>query len=142
MQEHTHQKAPEKKDAMYTIRQLIMSTQETIENNIRDVFYIGEKVAMIEEKGLLIPKKHEIGRCYRGDFVLKNKTEAIQLLQKKHLQLPSKYNETDFFVYNEKTREINPFKKWDCLMYPGGYVTFDGKEYIIVDDNGNEIKRF
>jgi hypothetical protein len=49
---------------------------------------------------------------------------------------------SDFFVYNERTEELVPFKKDDCMLYDSGYLKFDGNNYCSYDDNGNEVGNF
>ena len=58
------------------------------------------------------------------------------------MKLAKKHTQSDFFVYNEKTGELVPFKTHDYLMYDRGYVYFDGKKYVSCDDNGNEVSNF
>ncbi len=43
----------------------------------------------------------------------------------------------EFFIQNTKTQETVPFTPHDCLLLPQGYVTYDGKVYMLYDDQGN-----
>ena len=137
---------------------IIMSTKELMNIStdktgaqILDNFYIWEKTETIDEPQPHIPEKKDIGRCYRKEFVLKSRKETKELIKRKYNKKPAKLKEAnlrfknqkaDFFVYNEGTGEMEPFKKNDYLMYPGGYIVFDGKDYVSYDDPGNEIGRF
>ena len=109
------------------VEQVIKATNPQLE----EILYIAADVA--------IPKKNTIERCYRTDFTLKTKKEAKELIKNKHAIFSMRNKENDFFVYNEKTEELLPFKKNDYLIYEHGYFTFDGTNYISYDDNGNEI---
>jgi hypothetical protein len=55
-----------------------------------------------------------------------------------------KNQHADFFVYNNRTEELLPFKKNDFMIYENGsgYLRFDWTSYISYDDNGIEIWRF
>lgn len=109
------------------IGELIKVTNEELE----DTLYIAEDTH--------IPEKKDIARCYRSDFELKTKEEVKILVKEKKTRICHKQENSDFFVYNEKVRELLPFKKNDYLMYEHGYLTFDGTHYISYDDDGNEI---
>jgi len=102
------------------IQELITITNGELE----DILYIGEKTS---------------GRNYRSDFTFKTKAEVVALHKKNTTKISTKDKAGDFFVYNERTGEIVPFKKNDYLMYDRGYATFDGKKYLSYDDNGNEL---
>lgn len=81
-------------------------------------------------------------RNYRSEFTFKTKKE-VEALSKNHKTKSSHKNiKSDFFVYNERTGETTPFQKNSYLIYDRGYFTFDGKQYISCDDNGNEIQKF
>ncbi|MEI7563994.1 MAG: hypothetical protein WCJ39_10625 [bacterium] len=64
-------------------------------------------------------------------------------MKEKPIVLSPRYKNFDFFVYNERTNEMVPFKKNDVMMFDHGegYLTFDGKNYIYYDDNGCEKGR-
>ncbi len=125
-QESSHDKAYH----ITNVEELIAVTNDQLE----DILYIADDV--------FIPEKKNIGRCYRSDFKLKTKAEAKELIRNKKARFSNKNKDTDFFVYNERTKELIPFKKNDYLIYDRGYFTFDGKDYFSYDDNGNEIWRF
>lgn len=80
---------------------------------------------------------------YWTDFTLKTKKEAEKLMDEKPIVLSPNYKNYDFFVYNERTNELVPFKKNDFMMFDhgDGYLTFDGMSYIYYDDNGYEKSR-
>lgn len=104
-------------------------------DNLGDTMYIGER------DGQFIPEKKNIGRCYRTDFTLKTKKEAQKILDEKAILISPQYKNSDFFVYNERTNEMVPFKKNDFIMFDHGewYLTFDGTSYIYYDDNGYKV---
>lgn len=96
--------------------------------DIKDLFYIGDKL--------------QGGRNYRWDFSFKTKEEAEKLVKNTKAKIIHKDKISDFFVYNERTEELVPFKKDDCMLYDSGYLKFDGKEYLSYDDIGNEVWKF
>ncbi len=102
-----------------TLQELIILTNSELE----DVLYIGEKLC---------------GRNYRSDFTFKTKAEVVALSKKNKANI----KESDFFVYNERTGETVPFKKNDYMLYDRWYFSFDGKNYVSYDDNGNEVGNF
>ena len=104
------------------IQELIMVTNSELE----DILYIGKKID---------------GRHCWSDFTFKTKEEASTLSKNNKIKV-SKNKDSDFFVYNERTEELVPFKKNDYLMYDRGYVAFDGEKYLSYDDNGNEVGDF
>ncbi|MCX6823953.1 MAG: hypothetical protein NT085_02405 [candidate division SR1 bacterium] len=110
-------------------------------DNLGETIYIGARDTV--EKKSFIPEKKDIGRMYWTDFTLKTKKEAQKLIDKKSIVLSPKYKNYDFYVYNERTNEIVPFKKNDFMMFDhgDGYLTFDGTSYIYYDDNGYEKSR-
>ncbi len=115
----------------------VVSTEEIItvtNDQVGDVLYISEKIHMPETK--------DIKRVYRSDFELKSRKDAEELVKQKKAIFYHKDKESDFFVYNEKAGELIAFKKNDYLIYPQGYLTFDGRDYISYDDLGDEIGRF
>ncbi|MEI7557604.1 MAG: hypothetical protein WCJ45_01860 [bacterium] len=125
---HKHEKGAEKYiSGINTVRELIRATNSQLE----DTLYIADEV--------FIPAKKNIARCYRSDFTLKTKKEAEALAEEHKITISDKLTKSDFFVYNEKTGELVPFKKNDYLMYDRGYFTFDGSDYFSYDDNGKEI---
>lgn len=103
-------------------------------DQLEDTFYIADDI--------FVPEKKNIARCYRSDFKLKTREEAQKTVNKNPVLISPKYKDTDFFVYNERTDELVPFKKNDYLIYEHGYFTFDGTDYISYDDNGHEIWKF
>lgn len=103
-----------------TVEEVIAVTNTQLE----DLLYIGKKNS---------------GHNYRSDFTFKTKEEAKILIKENQAIISSKDKTSDFFVYNERTKELLPFKKDDYLLYDRGYLTFDGTNYISYDDNGNEI---
>lgn len=105
------------------IQELITITNGELE----DILYIGKK---------------EEGRNCWSDFSFKTKEETIQLNKENKMKLSKKNTQSDFFVYNERTGELVPFKTHDYLMYDRGYVYFDGRKYVSCDDNGNEVNNF
>lgn len=114
-----------------TVKDISTDTNE----NLHDSMYIWEHIFLQDKKS--------IGRCYRPDFSLKSREEVQKISNKKNIVLSPRYKHADFFVYNERTDEIVPFKKNDVLIYENGsgYLTFDGKNYLYYDDNGIEIWR-
>lgn len=86
-----------------------------------------------------VPEKKDARHCYRSDFTLKTQKEATALAKQHKKKTTTK---SDFFVFNERTKDILPFKKNDYLIYEHGYFTYDGKSYLSYDDNGKEIGRF
>ena len=78
-----------------TVQELITLTNSELE----DVLYIGNK-----------PR----GRNYRSDFTFKTKAELIAT---NHDKISNTCKQNDFFVYNERTGEVVPFKKNDYLLY-------------------------
>lgn len=109
---------------------------ETTNAHLTDSIYIWD--------GAFLPDKKDIGRCYRPDFSLKTNKEVNELIKnKKGTFLSPEYENADFFVYNERTNELVPFKENDILIYGNGngYFKLIGKEYIYYDDNGIEIGR-
>ncbi len=113
------------------VKEVITVTNDEL---LVDIFYKSDSTH--------IPKKKDIARCYRTDFTLKNKKEAKILVKENAILISPKHENVDFFVYNERTNELVPFKKNDYLMYEHEYLTFDGKNYITYDNDGNEIGRF
>lgn len=113
-----------------TVEDLVVKTNSQLD----DALYIANNV--------FIPEKKDIRRCYRTDFQLKTKGEAEQIVKEKKILISPTYKDADFFVYNERTEELVPFKKNDYLMDDQGYFTYDGKNYISYDNNGGEIGRF
>ncbi len=113
------------------VKEVISITNKEI---IDDMLYIADDI--------FIPEKKNMARCYRSNFTLKSKDDVKKMVHKKKIVLPKKIKDADFFVYNEKTEQLLPFKKNDYLIYEHGYFTFDGKNYISYDDNGMEVWRF
>lgn len=113
-----------------TVEELITITNEELD----DTLYIADDI--------FIPEKKNIWRCYWTDFSLKTLKEAYDLVKKKLASMSPKYKQVDFFVYNESTHELLPFKKNDYMIYENGYFTFDGTNYISYDDMGHEVSRF
>jgi hypothetical protein len=107
---------------------------KTTNGQIEDTLYIADDI--------FIPKKKNIGRCYRSDFTFETKEQAEKLVQEKKAVFYHKDKESDFFVYNERAGELLPFKKNDYRIFDHGYLTFDGTSYIEYDDNGIERKKF
>lgn len=105
----------------------------TYNQQLADAFYISTTIDL--------PAKKDMAHCYRSgsDFSLKTREEVESLTSDTAIE---KNNNSDFFVYNERTKEIVPFQKHDCLMYDTWYFTYNGNEYVTYDDGGNEIKRF
>ncbi|MEI6774344.1 MAG: hypothetical protein WCL18_06225 [bacterium] len=112
------------------VEELIAVTNDQLE----DTLYIAD--------GVIIPDKKDISRCYRSDFTLKTKKEAQKIIKNKKATIDYTNKESDFFVYNERKEQLLPFKKNDYLIYDHGYFTFDGKDYLSYDDNGNEVGKF
>ena len=110
------------------VKEVISITNKEI---IDDMLYIADDI--------FIPEKKNMARCYRSNFTLKSKDDVKKMVHKKKIVLPKKIKDADFFVYNEKTEQLLPFKKNDYLIYEHGYFTFDGKNYISYDDNGMEV---
>ena len=106
-----------------TLQELITLTNSELE----DVLYIGEKIC---------------GRNYRSDFTFKTKAEVVAWSKKNKANISREHKQNDFFVYNERTGETVPFQKNDYLLYDRWYVSFDGKNYVSYDDNGNEVGNF
>lgn len=109
------------------IEELIAMTNTQLE----ETMYIADDI--------FVPNKNNIHRCYRSDFTLKTEKEAKALLHHQKNKLSVENEKTDFFVYNERTKDVLPFKKNDYLLYEHGYFTFDGINYLSYDDNGNEL---
>ena len=111
-------------------------------DNLGDNMYIWARDDVQERKSF-IPEKKDIWRMYWTDFTLKTKKEAKKLMDEKPIVLSPNYKNYDFFVYNERTNELVPFKKNDFMMFDhgDGYLTFDGMSYIYYDDNGYEKSR-
>ena len=101
-----------------------------IHDEVKDVLYISETVHM--------PDKKDIGRCYRTDFRLLTNREAKRLCDKNDdLHIGETYVNHQFFVYNERRRELVPFKKKEYLMSEKEYMTYDGTKYVYYDNDGN-----
>jgi len=130
----TNQEPQNKASHITSVAQLIQLNNDETSDKLQDTLYIADDVFM--------PQKKNVGRCYRSDFTLKTKQEAEKLVATANAIISSKNKDTDFFVYNERTRELVPFKKNDYLIYDRGYYTFDGTNYISYDDNGQEIGKF
>ena len=120
------QKSPDIKDApnFTNVEELVKQTNEKLNDTM---MYIGA-----------------IGHRYRWDldFVLKTRKEAEALVKHNKAIFYHKDKNTDFFVYNERSGDLVPFKKKDYLTFDHGYLVFVGKDYISYDDLGNEIWRF
>ncbi|MEI6672036.1 MAG: hypothetical protein WCL02_01400 [bacterium] len=116
------------------MQELIKINNEETKDQLQDTLYIADNI--------FIPEKKDIKRCYRTNFTLKTQKETKRLSKEKKIVINPKYKDSDFFVYNERTNELVPFKKNDYLMYEHGYFTFDGINYLSYDDNGNEISKF
>ena len=114
------------------VNEIITVTNNEIADDMDDTLYMH------------LPEKKDIGRCYRWkkDFTLKTKKEAKKIIKEKKIEISQEDAQADFFVYNEKTNQLLPFKKNDYLMYEHEYLTFDGINYISRDNEGNEIGRF
>ena len=120
----TKANVPVKETTISTVDSLISITNTQLE----EIMYIS-----------CVPEKKDARHCYRSDFSLKTKEEAIELSKDQKKKL---WSTSDFFVYNERTKDILPFEKNDYLMYEHGYFTYDGQHYISYDDNGQELGRF
>ena len=75
--------------------------------------------------------------CYRWDFVFKNKDEV----QRVSPNIVEKSEDAVLFVYNEKSRDLGAFEKWDCLLYEQGYCISHGKYNVYYDNAGKELWR-
>lgn len=93
------------------------------------------------EETIYVPEKNEIGKYYEGDFTLKSRKEAGDMVRNKIARFAGRSRKADFFVYSEKKRILIPFKKNDYIAYDNGYFTYDGKNYIHRDNNGIERRR-
>ena len=113
------------------VKEVITVTNDEL---FEDVFYKSDSTH--------IPEKKDIARCYRSNFKLKTKKEAEKIIKEKKIAISEEDKNADFFVYNERTNGLVPFKKNDYLMYEHEYLTFDGTNYITRDNDGNEIGRF
>jgi hypothetical protein len=98
------------------VGEIIDFTNDTLGDNM----YIGEKDDQLPESKSFMPEKKDIGRCYWTDFTLKTKKEAEKLMDQKPIILSPSYKNYDFFVYNERTNEMVPFKKNDFMMFDHG----------------------
>ncbi len=113
----------------------IQDIVSTYNQQLADAFYISTTFDL--------PSRKDMAHCYRlgSDFSLKTKEES-QSLWCDNIVGTKGNQQSDFFVYNERTKELVPFQKHDCLMCDTGYFTYDGKDYVSYDDGGNEIQRF
>lgn len=114
---------------IHTIQDIV----STYNQQLADAFYISTTRDL--------PSKKNIAHCYRSgaDFSLKTREEVMLWT---YNSIVEHHQKSDFFVYNERTQELLPFQTHDCLMHDAGYFTYNGKEYVSYDDNGNEIQRF
>lgn len=117
-----------------SVQELIKINNDETKDQLQDTLYIADNIS--------VPEKKDIKRCYWTNFTLKTQKEAQKLVNEKKIIISPKYKDSDFFVYNERTNELVPFKKNDYLMYEHGYFTFDGIHYLSYDDNGIEISKF
>jgi len=106
----------------------------TTYDSLSDLLYISERVH--------IPEKENIQRCYWTDFRLLSNQDAMKIAKKiGWITIEGENMYYDFFVYNDRKREIVPFKKNDYLMNEKEYMTYDGEKYIYIDNDGN-IKEY
>ena len=128
-----------------TIQEFVAISNDETNSKLLSLFFIwkkdeeaSEKDANAETETSHIPEKNKINKYYLANFTLKSKKEAQDLVRHKNARFSGRNHNADFFVHDEKTRKLIPFKKNDYLMYDNGYITFDGKSYIFYDNNGNE----
>jgi len=133
---------------------VVISSDET-NAQLLSLFFIGKKEEIVSDvdedtdededtepkEKIHIPEKNEINKYYLSSFTLKSRKEAIELIKEKRARFVGRNRTADFFVYDERTKKLIPFKKNDYLMYDNGYFTFDGKNYIYCDNNGIEKRR-
>ena len=137
---------PGEENHITTIQEFVAINNDETNSKLLSLFFIWKKDEAVSEEENInvqresnsIAKKKEINKYYLANFTLKSKKEAQDLVRHKNARFSGRNHNADFFVHDEKTRKLIPFKKNDYLMYDNGYITFDGKSYIFYDNNGNE----
>jgi len=81
-------------------------------------------------------------RSYRGEFKLLDKDGLQRLIKDKIIKVPETYKAYKCFVYNEHEEKVLPFKENNHLTHEHGHFTFDGKDCISHDNNGDELFKF